>query len=224
MSSYDVVAGFVSKVKNARFGETVQHVEDMLDAGDWRDFTIPAGKIRYQFGSHEFDYFLVVQGIDAQLVRTAYASARDVEKLAAKEMRLSDVTGRGETPPEGSRRKWQDVAKALAGDPFGAGDKIAAAGKACLFNRSGSGFVTANAAEVAGDPERRKLVKQGETPYRWRVNRWEVKWSDDRTPPQAIVDKLLNDPDLAREVYKRLDAARAVEKRRTVSDNKRRSA
>jgi hypothetical protein len=207
MTSYDVVADYVSKIKNARFGEMVRHVEGLIKAGDWRDFTVPAG-VRYQFGSHEFDYFLVTEDIDAEMVRMSYTRGKDVEDLAAKEMRLADLCGRGETPPDGSRRPWQELAKELADDPFGAGDKIAAAGKANLFTKGSAGFVTANATQVAGDPERRKLVEKGETPYRWRVNRWEVKWSDDRTPPQAIVDKLLTDPALAREVYKRLDVAR----------------
>ena len=90
-----------------------------------------------------------------------------------------------------------------------------------FFNASGQGFVTQNAAEVASDPERRKLVQKGEAVYRWRVNRWEVKWSDDRTPPQAIVDKLLTDPDLAHEVWKLLQANQM---RITRAEKKRRSA
>lgn len=220
MTTYDAVADFVSKIKNARFGEMVRHVEKILDEGAWRDYTIPAG-VRYQFGSHEFDYFLVVQDIDAELVRMAYTRAKDIEQLAAKEMRLADLTGHGQEPPTGGRRPWQEVAKELSGDPFGAGDKISNAGKAYLFNASGQGFVTQNAAEVASDPERRKLVQKGEAVYRWRVNRWEVKWSDDRTPPQAIVDKLLTDPDLAHEVWKLLQANQM---RITRAEKKRRSA
>jgi hypothetical protein len=204
MTTYDVVADFVSKIKNARFGEMVRHVETILDEGAWRDYTIPAG-VRYQFGSHEFDYFLVVQDIDAELVRMSYVRAKDVENLAAKEMRLADLTGHGKTPPKGSRRPWQDVAQELSGDPFGAGDKIAAAGKACLFNTTGSAFVSATAAQVARDPERRKAAGRGKPVARnVSPNQWKVNWSDDRNPAQAIVDRLLTDPELAREVYKRL--------------------
>jgi hypothetical protein len=86
--------------------------------------------------------------------------------------------------------------------------KIAAAGKACLFSRQKSGFVSETAARVAQDPERRKAVKRGQSVQR-NVSkyRWEVKWSDDRTPAQAIVDRLLGtDPDLAIEVLRILRA------------------
>ena len=204
-SSYDVVSGYVSKIKNARFGEMVRHVEGLIEAGDWRDFTVPAGKVRYQFCSHEFDYFLVTQDIDPEIVSMAYTRAKDVDGLAAKEIRLADLTGKGKKPPKNSRRSWQDAAKDLASDPFGAGDKIAAAGKACLFNRNGPGFVAETAARVAQDPERRKAAQRGQSVHR-NVSkyRWEVKWSDERQPDQAIVDRLLTDPDLASGVYNKL--------------------
>jgi hypothetical protein len=220
MTSYDVVAEYVSKIKNARFGEMVRHVEALIEAGDWRDYTVPAGNVRYQFGSHEFDYFLVIMDIDAELVSMSYARAKDVEGLAAKEIRLADLTGRGKAPPKGGRRTWQDVAKALAGDPHGAGEKIAAAGRAKLFSLSEPGFVTITGSQVARDPERRNQAKRGQIVKRnVSANQWKVNWSDDRSPAQAIVDKLLADPDLAREVYNKLRAVytREERKRRSVA-------
>ena len=140
--------------------------------------------------------------------------------MSAKEIRLADLTGRGKTPPKGSRRKWQEAAQDLAGDPFGGGDKITAAGKANLFSLSEPGYVTITGGLVARDPERRKQARRG-MPVSRNVSRgqWKVNWSDDRTPAQAIVDKLLADPALAREVYKRLEAERV----RTRRDSNRRS-
>jgi hypothetical protein len=222
MSAYETVADFVAKIRNARFGEMVRHVEGLIEAGDWRDFTVPAGNVRYQFGSHEFDYFLVIMDIDAELVSMSYARAKDVEGLAAKEIRLADLTGRGKKPPKGTRRTWQDVSKALEGDPHGAGEKIAAAGRAHLFSLSEPGFVTITGGQVARDPERRNQAKRGQSVNRnVSKHRWEVKWSDDRPPAQAIVDRLLTDPELAREVYKRLHshnvANAAKAKRRSVA-------
>jgi hypothetical protein len=221
MTSYDVVAEYVSKIKNARFGEMVRHVEALIEAGDWRDYTVPAGNVRYQFGSHEFDYFLVIMDIDAELVRMSYSRAKDIPDLAAKELRLADLCGKGKTPPKNGRRPWLEVAEALASDPFGAGDKIMAAGKAHLLSAASQGYVTKTAALIASDPAKRAATKAGKKVIRRPGNRWEVKWADERTPAQAIVDKLLADPELAREVYKRLHshnvANAAKQKRRSVA-------
>ena len=43
MSHWDNVVGLVSKVRNARYGEMVTYLEALIDSGDWRDFSTPAG-------------------------------------------------------------------------------------------------------------------------------------------------------------------------------------
>ena len=55
MATYQKVAGLVSKVRNARYGEMVKYLETLIDSGDWRDFSTPAGT-RFQFRECEFDY------------------------------------------------------------------------------------------------------------------------------------------------------------------------
>ncbi len=58
MSHYNNIAGLVSKIRNARYGEMVNYIETLIDSGDWRDFTTPAGT-RFRFRECEFDYFLL---------------------------------------------------------------------------------------------------------------------------------------------------------------------
>ena len=55
MATYQKLAGLVSKVRNARYGEMVKYLETLIDSGDWRDFSTPAGT-RFQFRECEFDY------------------------------------------------------------------------------------------------------------------------------------------------------------------------
>lgn len=89
-----------------------------------------------------------------------------------------------------------------------------------LFSLSEPGFVTITGSQVARDPERRNQAKRGQIVKRnVSANQWKVNWSDDRSPAQAIVDKLLADPDLAREVYNKLRAVytREERKRRSVA-------
>jgi hypothetical protein len=63
MASYEKVADLVSRVRNARYGEMVKYLETLIDSGDWRDFTTPAGT-RFQFRECEFDYFLLAMEVD----------------------------------------------------------------------------------------------------------------------------------------------------------------
>ncbi len=98
---------------------------------------------------------------------------------------------------------------ALKGDKSGASGRIAAGGE----------FVTSLTARIARDPQRRIAAEKGLKVRRMTCNRWLVEWSDDRTPAEAIVEKLLADDDLARTVYKRLHsknvANAAKDKRRS---------
>ena len=69
MASYEKVANLVSKVRNARYGEMVNYLETLIDSGDWRDFSTPAGT-RFQFRECEFDYFLLAMEVTRRLSGT----------------------------------------------------------------------------------------------------------------------------------------------------------
>jgi hypothetical protein len=65
-----------------------------------------SGRSRYQFRSHEFDYFLAVMEVDPTVIRYAYLKAAGIDELHAKLMLLSDVAGRVSDPLiRGSRHK-----------------------------------------------------------------------------------------------------------------------
>jgi hypothetical protein len=87
----------------------VNYIETLIDSGDWRNFTTPVGT-RFRFRECEFDYFLLAMEVDPTLVRHAYLYATDVEGLAAKQIRLADITGRGKKADERWRRHWRQVA------------------------------------------------------------------------------------------------------------------
>ena len=70
MSHYNNIAGLVSKIRNARYGEMVNYIETLIDSGDWRNFTTPVGA-RFRFRECEFDYFLLAMEVDPTLVRHA---------------------------------------------------------------------------------------------------------------------------------------------------------
>ena len=117
MATYQKLAGLVSKVRNARYGEMVKYLETLIDSGDWRDFSTPAGT-RFQFRECEFDYSCWRWRWDPTIVRHAYLHAIDVDQLAAKQFR-SDITGRGRKPDEGARRPWKQVTDEFDGEPSG---------------------------------------------------------------------------------------------------------
>jgi hypothetical protein len=127
---------------------------------------------------------------------------------------LADITGRGVKPKEGQRRPWQEVATETGGDPSGAGARIRA-----VYQDGGAEFVTKQESSLARNKELRAAVKRGEQIARQQLQTWRVRWGDDRTPAEVIAAKLLSDPALAREVYKRLHshsvANAAKEKRRS---------
>lgn len=214
---YDRVSGLVTKIRNARFGEMVRYLEDLIDSGDWRDYTPPLG-YRYQFREAEFDYFLISQEIDTTLVRYAYTCAGDVDDLHAKQIRLADITGDGREPKKGSRRTWQEVVNDFNDEPTGTAKRIQQA----FENREAwDRFVTKTISQVARDKDRRRAAISGKgiqaNPGR---KRWTAEWWDnDTTPAEAIAAKLLKDELLARDVYNKLQAKRVS----TYREDKRRS-
>jgi hypothetical protein len=201
MASYEKIADLVSKVRNARYGEMVKYLETLIDSGDWRDFTTPAGT-RFQFWECEFDYFLLAMEVDPTIVRHAYLYADDVDGLVAKQLRLADITGRGRAA-DGTRRPWKQVADELEGEPSGTAARIRAAQE-----NAGSWFVTERTGMLARDEARRGKAEQGKPVPRDRPNAkaWRVRWSDDKSTAEAIAEKLLAEPQLADEVYKKLDS------------------
>jgi hypothetical protein len=206
-STYGVIAELVSKIRNARFGDMVEHLEELIDSGDWHDFTVPIG-FRFQFLECEFDYFLLAENLDPTTVRTAYIKAASVTQVN----RLADITGRGVTG-EGQRRSRDDMAKALVSETSGAAARIQAGGQ----------FVTASASRIAKSQELRRDAEAGKVVKREHRKRWEVRWLGDRSPAQAITDELLTEPELAHDVYKRLHSwsvgNAAKEKRRSGVEN-----
>jgi hypothetical protein len=199
MSRYNSIAGLVSKVRNARYGEMVNYLERLINSGDWRDFTTPAGT-HFQFQECEFDYFLLSMEVDPTIVRHAYLYATDVEELAAKQFRLADITGRGKKPREGARRPWREVATEYESDPSGAAARI------CAGQGENSRYVNERTAQMAADPKRRRDAEAGKPVKRNdpKEKVFQVKWKTDRPAAEVIAEKLLKDRDLAEAVYKKL--------------------
>ncbi|MGA9356898.1 MAG: hypothetical protein WBW75_02495 [Mycobacterium sp.] len=204
MSHYNNIAGLVSKIRNARYGEMVNYIETLIDSGDWRDFTSPAGT-RFRFRECEFDYFLLKMEVDPTLVRHAYLYATDVDGLAAKQIRLADITGRGKKADERWRRHWRQVADDLDADPSGAAARIRAA-----QDKESSWFVTGRTGKLAADSKRRRDAEQGKPVRRDATRkRWLVEWGQEGSAVEAIARKLLADPQLAEAVYEKLRSSRS---------------
>jgi hypothetical protein len=67
--------------------------------------------------------------------------------------------------------------------------------------------VSDGVARAARNPKHRRQREKGAAvSTRPSELRWEVRWYDGRPAAQAIVDKLAQDPELEREVYKLLHA------------------
>jgi hypothetical protein len=76
-------------------------------------------------------------------------------------------------------------------------------------------------SKTARNPERRRKAQRSKRiEYSPNRKRWVAEWSDDRTAAEVIVEKLLADELLARDVRNQLNAAAA---RNTRADEKRRS-
>ncbi|HEU4540301.1 MAG TPA: hypothetical protein VFR23_04165 [Jiangellaceae bacterium] len=209
MTTYEEIAELVTGIRNARFGEMVNYSERLIESEAWQDFTTPVGT-HFQFRRFEYDYFLAAMDADATTLRHAYVT----KAPAAKLMRLADITGRGRPPVNGDRRDRTEVVRLYSTDPSGAGARIMAWAKEAV--------VTERTAIVAKNPQTRKAIAAGQSVRREKPNLkdWRVRWFDDRSPAQAIAERLLKDPELARQVYERLVTARKNgEIRRSVADS-----
>jgi hypothetical protein len=195
--NYEQVNQLTSRIINARFGEMVGYSEQLITTGVWRDFTPPVGT-HFVFRADEYDYFLAAMNIDALTMRYAYIQKGSV----VQQHHLADITGRGRASKDGDRRPREVVAKLYADAPDGAGARILAWGRKEMV-------VSEGVARAARDPKHRRQREKGAAvSTRPSELRWEVRWYDGRPAAQAIVDRLAQDPDLEREVYKLLDAAR----------------
>lgn len=215
-SQYEQIAQLISQIRNARFGQMVAYLEELIKTGIWRDYTTPAGT-RFTFRAWEFDYFLAAMEIDPDVAKQAYIRAQGIDGLAAKRTHLADITGHGRKPANGDRRTWREVADEYRSDPSGAGARIE------QWSQDNSAVVTDSITRVARNPQLRKAYEgTGSLPPALK-QRWHVDWRDDRPAARAIADHLLKDPDLAHEVYKILHswsvANAAREKRRSSAQN-----
>jgi len=200
-SAFEQVDKLISHVRNAKFGEVVTYLEQLIETEVWRDFETPAGT-HFKFQACEFDYFLASQEVDPTMVRWAYIKATDIEGLAARQFRLADITGQGRQPTKHDRREPDEAARMLDADPSGAGARIR------HWAKAREQVVTKRTAYAAANASRRAALEAGASAGRTLRGEkmWRVRWSDERTPARAIAEKLLTDADLASEVYKILHA------------------
>ena len=217
-AQYQRIAELISRIRNAKFGEMVEHLEQLIESGIWRDFKTPVGT-HFVFRAKEFDYFLAAQEIDPTVVRYAYLKAEGIEDLSAKQLRLADITGRGKKAPSDERRSAAEVARLYGADPSGAGARIRA------WHETNSAVVSdpIRRAAAARNPEQREALESGQATQRRPRHSWRVEWENDRATAEMIATKLLRDPALAREVYKRLHSwsvgNAAKENRRSAPQN-----
>ena len=196
--TYRQVEKLVSGIRNAKYDDMVRHLEELIDSGLWQDYTTEAGT-RFQFRSHELDYFLAAMALDPELIKHAYdAASGRLEDMHAKQIRLADITGRGEPITEDQRRSRKDVVAAYADEPSGTGARIRAYGR----------VVTAGISRVARDPGRREQFKAGAKVSRYSdgASSWDVHVGPGQRLDQAIALKLLRDAELWPGVFKLLRA------------------
>jgi hypothetical protein len=196
--AYRQVEKLVSGIRNAKYDDMVRHLEELVDSGLWQDYTTEAGT-RFQFRSHEFDYFLAAMGLDPELIKHAYdAASGRLQDMHAKQIRLADITGRGEPTAEDQRRSRKEIVTAYADEPSGTGERIRAYGR----------VVTAGISNVARDPERREQFKAGAKVSRYSsgASSWHVHVAPGQRLDQAIALKLLRDAELWPDVFKLLRA------------------
>lgn len=198
-AQYQRIAELISRIRNAKFGEMVEHLEQLIESDIWRDFTTPVGT-RFVFLAKEFDYFLAAQEIDPTVVRYAYLKAEGIKDLVAKQLRLADITGRGPKPPSDERRDAAEVARFYAADPSGAGARIR------IWHEANSAVVSDSTSRAAKSPEQREALESGRVTQRRPRHSWRVEWEDERDVAEMIAAKLLRDPTLAHEVFVRLRA------------------
>lgn len=196
--TYRQVEKLVSGIRNAKYDDMVRQLEELIDSRLWQDFITP-DRARFQFRSHELDYFLAAMGLDPELIKHAYdAASGRLEGMHAKQLRLADITGCGEPTTEDQRRSRKEVMAAYADEPSGAGGRIRAYRK----------VVTAGISKVARDPKRREQFKEGAKVNRYSrdASSWHVHAGPGQRLDQAVALKLLRDAELWPAVFKLLRA------------------
>jgi hypothetical protein len=196
--AYRQVEKLVSGIRNAKYDDMVRQLEELIDGGLWQNYTTEVGT-RFQFRSHELDYFLAAMRLDPELIKHAYdAASGRLESMHAKQIRLADITGRGEPTTGDQRRSRKEVVAAYADEPSGTGARIRAYGR----------VVTAGISRVARDPERREQFKAGAKVSRYSdgTSSWDVHAGSGQRLDQAIALKLLRDAELWPGVFKLLSA------------------
>ena len=196
--AYRQVEKLVSGIRNAKYDDMVRQLEELIDGGQWQDYTTEDGT-RFQFRSHELDYFLAAMSLDPELIKHAYdAASGRLESMHAKQLRLADITGRGQPTTSAQRRSRKEVVAAYADEPSGTGGRIQVYGK----------VVTAGISKVARDPERREQFKAGAKVSRYSRGAcsWHVHAGPGQRLDQAIALKLLRDAELWPGVLKLLRA------------------
>ena len=149
--TYIQVERLISGIRNAKYDDMVRHLEELIDSGLWQDYTTQTGT-RFQFRSHELDYFLAAMGLDPELIKHAYSAASGrLDDMHAKQIRLADITGRGEATTSDQRRSRKEVMAAYADEPSGAKERIRSFGR----------LVSTGISSVARDPKRREQFKAG---------------------------------------------------------------
>jgi hypothetical protein len=195
------VQAFEVQMANLGFARLAEELLTMLEDGAWQEFSDGIGTYRFLPG--EFDYFLTQRGVERDFVM------RGVQDLDIK-ARLEQHMDERRTAEDGYRRPLDAVRSA---NPERPGRPIKPFG------------VTEAQAKAAGLRQRpalgravRRVATSGE-PQPDSKNLWRVRWSDDKTVAEAIVAKLLQTPELAADVYRRLHAGM----RTTRSEQDRRS-
>jgi len=186
------VHAFASQMANLGFSRMTDELLSMLDSGAWTEFKDGLGTYRFLTG--EFDYFL------SQWTDITRDEAMRVLDLDAKAKIYQHMDER-RTGEDGYRRTVESVRRANPRRP----------------GRTIKAFGSKGERPALGDRVR-KLAVAGKP--RKDTKRWQVQWTDRSALPDAIVDKLTADPELAHEVWKRLQANQM---RITRADQKRRS-
>ncbi len=203
--AYRQVEKLVSGIRNAKYDDMVRHLEELIDSGLWQDYITENGT-RFMFRSHELDYFLAAMSLDPELIKHAYEAASGrLEDMHTKQIRLADLTGRGEAATPDQRRSRKEVMAAYADEPSGTAGRIRAYGR----------VVTVGISKVARDPERREQFKTGARVSRYSRGAcsWHVHAGPGQRLDQAIALKLLRDAELWPEVFKVLSAQHDHESR-----------
>jgi hypothetical protein len=129
------------------------------------------------------------------------AASGRLDDMHAKQIRLADITGRGEATSSDQRRSRKEVMAAYADEPSGAKERIRSFGR----------LVSTGISSVARDPKRREQFKAGTKVSRdsHGVLSWRVQVRLGQRLDEAIAIKLLRDPTLWTQVYEILHAQRS---------------